>query len=154
LYKEIKSSGWKINWKVFRSYLTANGVTRAFVFMGYLKENEYIYYRLKNAGFELVRREVRKDEKGTVDGGNCDADLAFFAGSYKAEYNKAIIVADDGDYSLTLASLHEAGKLEFLLSIHSVEATSIFIKNKIPLKYIRSINSIRELIEHKNTIQQ
>jgi hypothetical protein len=150
LYKEIKSGGWKINWKAFRKYLSGKGVTKAFVFMGYLKENESIYYALERAGFKVILREVRKDEKGKVDGGNVDADVAFFAGYHSTEYDKAIIVGDDGDYTLTLSTLYDAGKLEFLLSSHSVEATSEFIKNKIPLGYIKSLDSVRELIEHRN----
>jgi hypothetical protein len=154
LYKEIKSGGWKINWKAFRKYLSENGVTKAFVFMGYLKENESIYYALERAGFKVILREVRKDEKGKVDGGNVDADVAFFAGYHSTEYDKAIIVGDDGDYTLTLSTLYEAGNLEFLLSSHSVEATSEFIQNKIPLGSIKSLNSIRDIIEHKKLIQQ
>lgn len=151
IFKEVSEAGWKINWKAFRKYLWNNGVTKAFVFIGYLKENEGLYYLLKNAGYDLKFREVRRLKDGKIDGGNCDADLAFLVANCKTEYAKAIIVADDGDYSQMLGTLHKESKLEYLLSPHSIENTSEFIKNQIPLNFIKTLDSIRDSIEYKKT---
>ena len=59
LYKGIKEKGWKINWKLFRQFLEQKyAVTKAVVFMGYIKENAGLYLCLKNAGFIIEFRKV------------------------------------------------------------------------------------------------
>lgn len=150
VYKAVCEQGWKIDWKLFRQFLSQEyKVEKAIVFVGYLKENKHLYKFLQKSGFELQFRDVNKLPNGYIDGGNCDADLAATALNFKHDYDKAIIIADDGDYSQMLKMLKDQNKLKFVLSPHSVNRTSKFIKNAIGIDSIFSIQSIREIIEYK-----
>ena len=149
LYKGIQEKGWKINWKLFREFLKQKyDVTKAVVFMGYVKENTGLYHRLKDAGFVLEFRKVNQLKGGKIDGGNVDADLASYVMDYKNDYNKAIIIADDGDYCRTIESLVRQDKLELVISSHSIKDTSYLIK-RIASKSILSIENLRSFIEFK-----
>ncbi|MBK5285541.1 MAG: NYN domain-containing protein, partial [Bacteroidia bacterium] len=141
LYKGIQERGWKINWFYFRQYLQREyHVFKAVVFMGYIKENIRLYDCLRNAGFEIEFRQVKRLSNGVIDGGNVDADLASYAMDYKSNYEKAIIVADDGDYFRTIKSLYRQGKLKLIISAHTIKNTSGFIKNEIERDLILSIH--------------
>lgn len=149
IFKAIQKKGWRIDWRLFRQYLKKNyNVTKAIVFMGYIKENEGFYNYLRSAGYALEFREVKKLNDGKIDGGNCDADLTAYAMDNKDEYEKAIIIADDGDYCRTIESLIRQNKFELMISSHSINNTSNLIK-KIALKSIISIEDIKPFIEFK-----
>jgi len=149
LYKGVQEKGWKINWKLFRQYLKKKyDVTKAVVFIGYVKENTRLYHSLRNAGFILEFREVNQLKDGKIDGGNVDADLASYVMDYKNEYEKAVIIADDGDYCRTIESLVRQNKLELIISSHSMQDTSYLIKRVVP-KSIISIESLKSFIEFK-----
>ncbi len=148
LYKGVRERGWKINWKRFREYLATHyNITRAIVFMGYIRKYECLYSVIRSAGFEIEFREVNELCDGTIDGGNVDADLAYYVMDNKAHYNRALVVADDGDYSKMLQSLLRQDKLELVISSHSIKQTSEFIKAVLPRHLLLSINSIRNIIE-------
>src|SRR4051812_15766978 len=71
LYQGVKKQGLKINWSAFRQYLRMeHNVTKAIGFLGYIREYEYIYKAIRNAGFILEFREVKLLSDGSVDGGN------------------------------------------------------------------------------------
>ena len=145
-----KCVGYKIQWKRFRKYLKEGlNVTRAIIFMGFLKENMSLYECLERAGFVLHFRKVRKLEDGTIDGGNCDADLTTFTMDRKNEFNRVILIADDGDYCAMVKSLVRQDKLKLIISSHSINKTSELIKEVVPRNLIMSINSLRNQIEYK-----
>ncbi len=145
-----KNLGYKINWRIFREYLKENlNVSVAVIFMGFIKENMPLYISLKKAGFVLHFRKVRKLNDGTIDGGNCDADLAAFTRDCKTEFSKVIHIADDGDYCAMIKSLFRQDKLKLIISSHSISATSEFIKEAVPRNLITSIHSLRNQIEYK-----
>ncbi len=148
LYQGVQEYGWRIDWSFFRKYLRdVYSVSKAVVFMGYLKEFEGLYISLRRAGFVLEFREVRRMADGTIDGGNVDADLASYVMDYKTAYSKAIIVADDGDYCRTVKSLSRQNKLKLIISSHTIKNTSEMIKQAIGRNRIVSIHAIRNLIE-------
>jgi hypothetical protein len=149
LYKGIQEKGWKVDWGLFRQYLKKNfNITKAVVFMGYIKRNIGLYSCLNKAGFEIEFRRVNNLTDGKIDGGNCDADLASYVMDHKNEYGKAIIIADDGDYCKMIESLIRQNKLESIISSHSLKNTSYLIK-RIALNFIVSIESLRPFIEFK-----
>jgi len=92
-------SGWKLDYKKFRKYLTDKfRVSRAFLFIGYIKQNEYLYKRLHTFGYELVFKPTVKDSQGKPKG-NVDAELVLHASAIEyANYDKAVIVSGDGDF--------------------------------------------------------
>jgi hypothetical protein len=150
LHKGVRENLWSVDWSLFREYLNkVYDVTRAVVFMGFIKKNQSLYDHIENAGFVIEFREVNQLGNGKIDGGNVDADLASYVMDYKNDYRKAIIVADDGDYARTIQSLKRQNKLQLIISSHSIEKTSRLIK-EIALEFILSINTIRHLIESKN----
>lgn len=47
--------GWKMDWQKFRQWLTDQyGVTKAFMFIGYIPENESLYEQMHDAGYAVV----------------------------------------------------------------------------------------------------
>jgi len=147
LYRGVQEKGWKIDWKPFRNYLRIQfNVTKAVAFLGYVKEYEYLYWRIRNAGFTLEFREVKQLSNGIIDGGNVDADLASYVMDYKTEYHKAVIIADDGDYCRTIKSLDRQNKLKLIISSHTFRNTSQIIKKAVDARLILSIHNIRYLI--------
>ena len=150
LYQSVQEERWKINWRLFFQYLAkVHNVSRAVGFMGYVYENRWIYSRIMKAGFTIEFREVNRLADGKIEGGNCDADLTGYAMNYKYDYDKAILIGDDGDYCNTLKLLKKQNKLKLVISPHSIDKTSELIKKGIGLNFILSIQNIRTLIEHK-----
>lgn len=150
LYKGIKNRGWKINWQTFREYLYEfHNVTHAVMFLGFVKENVWLYKSLRKAGFHLEFRETMRLKDGKIDGGNVDADLTSFVMDHKDEYAQAVIVADDGDYQRTLVSLQQQGKLRSVISSHLISKTSHLLRKALPAEKFISIHSLRNKIESK-----
>jgi hypothetical protein len=51
LYLSITNQGWELDYKKFRQYLREKyRVEKAFMFIGYIKENEAMYTNLKKDG--------------------------------------------------------------------------------------------------------
>src|ERR1700712_3038698 len=88
--------GWKMNWARFRIWLAEEyGVTKAFMFIGYIPENEALYEQMHEAGFMVVLKQtydmtklraedmpdaepIKEEDKKPVKG-NIDADLVLWA---------------------------------------------------------------------------
>lgn len=149
LYKSTQDKdGFPIDWEKFRLILLHKyNVTRALVFMGYLKTNIPLYYRLQKAGFEIHFRTVKIKKDGTIDGGNVDVDLCSYAMDHKNEYNKAIVISNDADYCQMLKSLQVQNKLQLIISSHTIEGTSKLLKKSFPKEQIISIHELRNHIE-------
>lgn len=117
----IQKMGWKLDWRKFREMLANKyGVSKAFMFIGYMQENESLYEQMHDLGYLIVLKptvESHKDsdeqrvqsqekdggnkahevEKKTVKG-NIDADLVLYAMKEMVNYDQAIIVSGDGDF--------------------------------------------------------
>jgi len=84
--------GWKLDFKKFRIYLNDKfRVSKAFLFIGYIKGNEKLYNSLKRWGYELIYKPTIKDRDGKAKG-NIDAELEFM------RFQKAVIISGDGDF--------------------------------------------------------
>lgn len=150
LCKGIEERRWQIDWYEFRKLLRDHfSVTSAFAFVGYIERYKARYKILEDAGIRPIFRKV-KCLNGKVDGGNIDADLAFFVGDHKQDYDKAIVVADDGDYCNMFRSLIRQNKLGIIISTHVMRNTSELIKAEVPRELILSIHSVRNLIERRS----
>lgn len=123
--------GWKMNWVRFRRFLAEQyGVEKAFMFIGYIPENEDLYEKMHEAGYMVVlkptfdvskpRDEVEKGEDREEDAkpvkGNIDADLVLWAMKEMSNYHKAIIVSGDGDFYSLVEYLEGKGRLLHLLT--------------------------------------
>jgi len=112
----IQKMGWKLDWRKFREMLAQDyGVSKAFMFIGYMQENEFLYEQMHDLGYLIVlkptveshtkegddkrtkEQKIQEPEKKTVKG-NIDADLVLYAMKEILNYDQAIIVSGDGDF--------------------------------------------------------
>lgn len=136
--------GWKLDWRKFRQYLADTyGVTQAYMFIGYMSENEALYEYMHELGYLVVlkptvdvsanhdaavaRAELaaggpvdakpddKEKEKPTIKG-NVDAELVLYAMKELPNYSQAVIVSGDGDFFSLAEYLEEQGKLARILT--------------------------------------
>ena len=99
LYKSIRQQGWKLDYYKFRKYLSDKyNITKALIFIGYVNWNKALYNYLRKAGFELVFKQTITKPNGEPKG-NVDAELVLRVMLETENFDKAIIVTCDGDYS-------------------------------------------------------
>lgn len=116
----LKSLGWYVDYAKFRLYLKNKyNVSKAYIFIGLVPNNQKLYTSLQSAGFILIfKPTVRyfEDGKETVKG-NVDAELVLHAAAIEfTNYDKAIIVSGDGDFSCLIEFLSDKDKLLRLLT--------------------------------------
>lgn len=118
----VQRAGWKMDWRKFRKFLADEyGVTRAYMFIGYIPEHESLYEQMHQAGFMVVLKQTydmtkpQNTDKKTEDDkhikGNIDADLVLWAMKEMSNYDKAIIVSSDGDFFGLVEYLEQKGRL-------------------------------------------
>jgi uncharacterized LabA/DUF88 family protein len=124
--------GWKMNWIRFREWLGSEyGVDKAFMFIGYIPENESLYEQMHDAGFLVVLKQTfdmtraKPEEKLKENGepedkipvkGNVDTDLVLWAMKEMGNYQKAIIVSGDGDFFSLVEYLHSKKRLLHIMA--------------------------------------
>jgi uncharacterized LabA/DUF88 family protein len=121
----VQRAGWKMDWKKFRIYLKENfNVEVAYMFIGYVPENEDLYKQMQEAGYTVVLKptvdmymteEELKDEKH-ITKGNADAELVLYAMKDYQNYDKAVVVSGDGDFYCLVEYLSQKNKLLHLLA--------------------------------------
>ena len=134
--------GWKVDWRKFRIFLAEKyGVTKAYMFIGYMSENESLYEYMHELGFLVVLKptvdvsaksqqaqapaksdtdtttpkEPEEKEKSIVKG-NVDAELVLYTMKEIPNYEQAIIVSGDGDFFSLAEYLEEQGKLAHIMT--------------------------------------
>lgn len=71
----IRDQSWILNFRKFRIYLKDKySVSKAFLFIGYVPENQDLYTNLQKAGYILIFKPTLKRPDGKVKG-NVDAEL-------------------------------------------------------------------------------
>lgn len=143
----IQKLGWKLDYKKFRVYLKEKyGVTKAYIFIGFVALNQSLYDRLQEAGFVLKFKPTIPDADGKIKG-NIDADLVLRAALEISEYDKVVIVSSDGDFYSLVQHLYEKDKLEAVLS-PDVENCSGLLKQTAKER-IQFMNDLRNKLEYK-----
>lgn len=143
----VQKFGWKLDWRKFRRFLEDEyGVTKAYLFIGYIPENEALYEQMHEVGFAIVlkptfdltkpRPEAMAAEQADHDQhhhakhgdhhdkheekkpvkGNVDAELVLWAMKEMSNYDKAIIVSGDGDFYSLVEYLESKKRLLHLLT--------------------------------------
>jgi uncharacterized LabA/DUF88 family protein len=122
----VQKYGWKMNWKKFRQFLEEKyGVSKAYMFIGYVPEHEDIYEKMHQAGYAVVLKPTydmsrpRNEEPSGKDKpvkGNVDADLVLWAMKEMSNYDQAVIVSGDGDFFGLVEYLIQQGRLLKLLT--------------------------------------
>ncbi len=111
----IKEQGWKLDFKRFRRYLQDKyGVTKAFLFIGYVADQQSLYTALQEYGYVLIFKPTLPLSGGRVKG-NVDAELVLHAMIEFSNYDQAVIVTGDGDFHCLVEHLKKHSKLCRLL---------------------------------------
>jgi uncharacterized LabA/DUF88 family protein len=130
--------GWKLDWRKFRQYLAnEHGVTKAYMFIGYMSENEALYEYMHELGFLVVLKQTidvgsphdadqkaenstntkhSEDKERPMIKGNVDAELVLYAMKELPNYEQAIIVSGDGDFFSLAEYLEEQRRLAYILA--------------------------------------
>ena len=107
----IRNQGWVLDFKKFRRYLSDKyGIKKAFLFIGFVPQNQNLYTSLQEYGYILVFKPTLVLPKGTVKG-NVDAELVMHAMIEFPHYDKALIVTGDGDFFCLVKHLLSHNKL-------------------------------------------
>lgn len=131
----VQKIGWKMDWRKFRLWLQEKyGVTHAYMFIGYMAENESLYELMHDHGYLIVLKptleikphdkaengtpltEKEKEDQKPVIKGNIDADLVLHAMKEYPNYDKAVIVSGDGDFLGLIEYLVDQNKLLKILA--------------------------------------
>ena len=142
----IRDQGWILDYKRFRKYLEQKyNITQAFLFIGYVPSNENLYTSLQKYGYLLIFKPTLVLQSGKPKG-NIDAELVLHSVIEMQNYDKAIIVAGDGDYHCLVDYLIKQDKLLHLMIPNKYKYSSLLKKfaNKIVF-----MNSLKEKLEYK-----
>ncbi len=146
----IRTQGWRLDWKRFRVYLREKyGVTKAFLFIGYVEGNSELYTTLQDAGFLCVFKPTLTYKDGTTKG-NCDAELVLQAMIEYQNFERAVIVTGDGDFYCLAKYFIEKDKLEALVVPNRLKFSAL-LKFKIFRPYLRFMNDLKERLSYKST---
>jgi len=142
----ILEQGWKLDFGRFRRYLKDKyNVTKAFLFIGYIATNESLYISLQNYGYILVFKPTLILPSGKPKG-NVDAELVLQAMSEYPNYEKAVIVAGDGDYYCLVDYLRKKDKLLRLIIPNQNKYSSLLRKFAPQVAFM---NRLRGKLEFK-----
>jgi uncharacterized LabA/DUF88 family protein len=141
----IREQGWVMDFRKFRQYLRDKyGITKAFLFVGYVYENQALYTALQKDGYILVFKPTLKLPNGRVKG-NVDAELVLHAMIEYDNYDKALIVTGDGDLYCLVDYLRKKEKL-LKLMIPNKESFSSLFRRLMP--HIIFMNNLRKRLEY------
>ncbi len=144
----IRDLGWILDFRRFYRYLSDKyGVSKAFLFIGFVEGNSDLYASLQEAGFICIFKPTLKYKDGTTKG-NCDAELVLQTMVEYKNYNKAIIVTGDGDFYCLAKYLIESEKLQVII-VPNKDKFSALLKFKICRPYLRFMNELKDKLEYK-----
>ena len=120
LYLGAKSQNINLHYGDLRLYLRNRlGVEKVFLFIGYDPDNASLYKTLQNYGYILIFKPTityTENGKRTMKG-NVDAELVLHSAAIEYEnYDKAIIITSDGDFTCLIKYLKENDKLAKIIT--------------------------------------
>jgi len=143
----IKELGWKLDWCKFRIYLKEKyGIGTAYMFIGYLEENQDLYQSLQKYGYILVFKKTLKNKDGFIKG-NCDAELVLQAMIDFERYAKAVIVSGDGDFACLVRHLRKQNKLAKVL-VPNIAKYSALLKKAAANEYLDYMNNLQNKLHY------
>jgi len=138
---------WKIDYRKLRVYLKERYfVSKAFYFLGRTHDNDYLSIDLEHQGYTIMLKQVSYLPDGRVKG-NCDAELVLYTMIEKPNYDKAIIVTSDGDFSCLVTHLSSCDKLQRVLA-PCLKGCSHLLKQAAGTK-IDFLDNVKAKLEYK-----
>jgi len=147
LYRSITEQGWSLDYARFRKCLYDQyGVDNAFLFIGYIDTNENLYTSLQKQGYILVFRPTLHLPDGRLKG-NVDTELVLHTMIEYPNYERAVIVAGDGDYHCLVEYLKKQGKLLRLIIPNQYKYSSLLRKFSPNIVFL---NQLKGKLEYRN----
>jgi uncharacterized LabA/DUF88 family protein len=109
-----KDKSWNLDWSKFRSWLQSDcGVQRAYLFIGFINGYQKMYQQMQEAGFILIFKPIQENN-GRVSC-NIDTEMVLQTMIQYNNFNKAVIISGDGDFTCLVDHLRVNNKLEKLI---------------------------------------
>jgi len=144
----IRESGWVLDFRKFRVYLKEKyGVTKAFLFIGYIGGNNDLYSYLQDSGYICIFKPTLKYRDGSTKG-NCDAELVLQAMIEYPNFDQAVLVTGDGDFYCLIKFLLEKGKIKNVLIPNRLKFSAL-LKWKIFRPFLRYLNDLESRLDYK-----
>ncbi|MBD3281092.1 NYN domain-containing protein [Candidatus Dojkabacteria bacterium] len=138
--------GWHMDFNKLRIYLKDKyKVDKAFLFIGYMKNNKRLYSFLRKSGYILIFKPTIRSQKGRIKG-NVDAEMVLHSMIEYNSYNKAVIISGDGDFYCLIKHLHSSGKLLKILVPNQYSYSSLLTKFKDSISFV---NQSRKKLEYR-----
>ena len=143
----IRAQGWVMDYGKFRKYLEDKyGITKAYLFIGYVEGNSQLYASLQEAGFICIFKPTLIYKDGKTKG-NCDAELVLQAMIDFNDYDRAVIVTGDGDFYCLVKYLIEKQKLQNMLIPNKLKFSAL-LKRSECVPFLRFMNDLRSKLEY------
>jgi uncharacterized LabA/DUF88 family protein len=142
----VRDQGWKLDFGKFRVYLTDKyDVKKAFICIGLVATNQWLYTSLQSQGYILIFKPTLKLPSGKPKG-NVDGELILHSMIKYPDYDRAVIVAGDGDYFCLVEYLKDKDKLKKLIIPNRFDYSSLLCKFVPDMAFI---TDLRGKLEHK-----
>lgn len=142
----VGQSGWKLDYKSFRSWLRDKfGVARAILFMGLIPSNFEVYNYLQNIGYEISFKPTLTNKEGKTKG-NVDGELILSIARdfYENSLAKAVLVAGDGDYHCIVEFLKEKKISITIVSPNNKYLSLLLKRTNVPIVILdKFINKLK-----------
>lgn len=143
-----RSEGWLIDQKKLFQYLKSKfSVIKAFFYYGKdskSKKKEDFLDKLEQFGYTLRVKEIKRYGKRIK--ANCDVDLTMDMLIRIKEYQRAIVLSGDGDFTPLLEYLKSEGKEIIVISAPRITAREI--KSLVGGNFV-DFGTLRYLLEYK-----
>lgn len=142
----IRNQRWRLDFQKFLKYMQRQyDITKAFVFIGFISQNQDLYTNLQKYGYILIFKPTLRLPSGKVKG-NVDAELVLHTMIEYKNYNKALIVTGDGDFFCLVDYLIKKKKLLKLMIPNKKKYSSLYRKL---MKHIVFMNNFKKQLKYK-----
>lgn len=141
-----QSMGWNMDWIKFRDYLHDEfKVGVAYLFIGFMPENQDLYASLQKAGYVLIFKPVHATKEGVK--GNIDAELVLQAMVDFDNYEQAVIVSGDADFYCLVSYLKQHNKLNALIVPNQRHFNNVLAD--AAKEHLQYLNHLRRRLEYR-----
>lgn len=137
----MKFRGWKLDMQRFFVFLQNKyRVKKVILFMGYIPAYKEMYANFRNIGYDIIFKPTILDGDGKAKG-NCDAELVLSAAAIEYNnYNRAIIVTGDGDFTCLMNYLYDNQKLEKILAPNIDKCSSLIKSSRKLARFVEYLH--------------